>query len=266
MAMLLIPVLFLLAIAVLIIIPVIAALIYNSSYNRYLNEHMADGTMPRKKITPLALGIIIFLIEIILMVGITVIGIVVFRANVGGNTEMHTDFSENFSTTYTQENVPDEYAVFNGAEVEGYDKLEYNSDDGDFHYFVYKRGDGVSDEKAAYVLCVEYKGKAAYNSAMSNIGFTDKDGGQSVGIVNEKSDRYYGVVDLGRVIYRKVINKDGKQMIEERTSPPENMDVQYEMLLFNDFGDGDIDAFDPDIMTGDMVSGELRINLTDLDF
>ena len=87
-----------------------------------------------------------------------------------------------------------------------------------------------------------------------------------MGIVNEKSDRYYGVIDLGRVIYRKVINKDGKQMIEERTSPPENMDVQYEMLLFNDFGDGDIDAFDPDIMTGDMVSGELRINLTDLDF
>ena len=52
-----------------LIIPVVVALIYKGSYTNHLNQMMMGDVMGKKWISPFALGAIIFLVEVLILVG-----------------------------------------------------------------------------------------------------------------------------------------------------------------------------------------------------
>ena len=259
----LIPILFIIAVFCMAIIPVVVALIYRGSYNRHLNEQLnSDGTM-RKWISPVALGLIIFLAEVIIMVGITAIGIINYSAVIkGSGNSSSVDFSDNRTQTYLPGELPEEYAVFDGSEVEGYLKEEREQDG--FHYTAYKLNGGEEIGDADYMLIIDYDGKAIYNQASSSVEFEIGDGSAGQGTMVDKSDRYYVVIDLGRIIYRTVTTKDGTQSTSEMTMKPDDVEVEYDMILMNIPNGADIDSFDFDTLTGNTMAAELEVDLEDL--
>lgn len=264
MGLLLIPLLFIVGVVAMAIIPVVVALIYRGSYNRHLNEQLnGDGTI-RRWISPLALGLIIFLAEVIIMVGVTVIGMINYSALTGNSSSGEVDFSDNLTESYLPQDLPEEYAVFDGGEVEGYAKEERDQDD--FHFIAYKHVDGDKIGNADYVICTDYMGDAVYSQVTSNVQFGTKDGSYGIGTSLEKSNRYYCIIDLGGVVYRNVTNKDGVQTTQEYTLKPDDIDVSYDLLLINIPGGSDIDSFDFSTLTSDTMAGELKIDLKSLGF
>ena len=254
--LLMLPVLFLLAIVVIAIIPVTVALIYRGSYNRHLNEQLSGDFPAKRWISPFALGLVIFLIEIVLMVGITVAGIVTFRANIGSGSNIVVDGNE--SNTYTSEDVPEEYALFDGYNMDGYEMTEIN--EGDFHYFCYKKAEAAEVDGPDYVLNIEYTGNSSYDQAFANMEFSDKFGSSSAGTVADASDHYYAVIDTGSMIYKSITYQDGVETSEEVPMKPEDIKVTYDLMLFNDITD-DIEVSDIDSLTGDAIVGELKVDL-----
>lgn len=262
LSIILIPVLLIVFLAV----PVAVALIYRSSYNKYLNEQMTSGTKAKKRISPFMLGLIIFIIEVVILSGVFVVGVVSFTVN-DHNEEILMDALENDTVIYTDEDISDEYAVFNGSDVEGYDRKEESSQNGDFHYFVYKKKGNLPKDKPYYVVNVEYKGNADYNCARTNLKFScEKDSSSGIGMVSKKSTHYYAIVYVGEMTKRKVIQNEGKQIYEDEKIPPEDVQVNYEMLLFKAPETSDIESYDFDTFSSDTVTEELKIDLSELDF
>ncbi len=258
----LIPILFIIAVFCMGIIPVVVALIYRGSYNRHLNEQLnSDGTM-RKWISPVALGLIIFLAEVIIMVGITAIGVINYSALNRDSDNSAVDLSDNRTETYLPGDLPEEYAVFDGSEVDGYLKEEREQDG--FHYYAYKLNSGEKIGDADYMLVIDYNGKAIYNQASSSLQFEIGDGSVGQGIMVDKSDRYDVVIDLGKIIYRTVTVKDGTETTNEMTMKPDDVEVEYDMILMNVPNADDIDSLDFDALTSDTMAAEIKVDLEDL--
>ena len=262
LSIIMIPVLLIVFLAV----PVAVALIYRTSYNKYLNEQMTGGTKVKKRISPFMLGLIIFIIEVVILVGLFVVCMVSYTVD-NHNEVILMDTLENDTVMCTDEDISDEYAVFNGSDVEGYNRKEVSSQNGDFHYFVYKRTGNLPDDKPYYVVNVEYKGNADYNCAMTNLRFScEKDSSSGIGMVSKKSSHYYSIVYVGEMTKRKVIQNEGKQIYEDEKVSPEDVQVNYEMLLFKAPETSDIESYDFDTFDSNMVTEELTIDLSSLDF
>ena len=259
----LIPLLFFLGLVLMAVIPVVVALIYRGSYNRHLNEQLngqLEGTQVRRWISPLALGLIIFLVEVILVVGITVIGMVRFSAARGSGS---VDFGLNNTSTYTDEDVPEEITVFDGSDVDGYLKLEGN--DGDFHYTAYKLDSGKEIQEADYVLCIDYNGDSKASEAYASATFDISGSGSALGAQLNASDRYYAVIDVGTIVLKDIITKDGKEITQETTVKPTDIEIQYDLVLL-DLPTVDGDSMDFESMTDDTMVAECHVDVTDLKF
>ena len=247
-------------------VPIAVALIYRTSYNKYLNEQMTSGTKAKKRISPFMLGLIIFIIEVVILIGLFVVVMVSYTVD-NHNEVILMDPLENDTVMCTDEDISDEYAVFNGSDVEGYDRKEVSSQNGDFHYFVYKRTGNLPDDKPYYVVNVEYKGNADYNCAKTNLRFScEKDSSSGIGMVSKKSSHYYSIVYVGEMTKRKVIQNEGKQIYEDEKVSPEDVQVNYEMLLFKAPETSDFESYDFDTFSSDTVTEELKIDLSELDF
>lgn len=263
--LILIPILFIIGLGIMAIIPVVVSLIYKGSYNRHLNEQLNGEGTARKWISPLALGLIIFLIEVILVVGITVIGVITFSPiRTEGSTYGGVDLSDNHTESWVSGELPDEYAIFDGKDVNDYSMVRSDRDDFSFYTYKFVGEDKIGD--ADYVIIADYKGDARYNQAISNVSFLVSGTSFTMGTSLDGSDRYYCIIDLDSIVYRDVtVNEDG-QTTNEIIVKPKDIEVSYNLDLMYIPDDSDLDSFDFEALTSDTMAAELSIDISDLDF
>ncbi len=236
-----------------LLIPVVVALIYKGSYNNHLNQMMTGDVMGKKWISPFALGAIIFLVEVLILVG----SFGLFMVNTNTNTKTEIDASDNYSWTWPEGEVPEgEYREFDGDPVEGYDIL--NRDEGDFHYTVYKRTSPGEENDPEYAICINYTGDGDVKSYMATTQFADKSGASGFGNNGTAGDRYIGVIDTQHVIVRS-ITEDSENGTETRIVDDYDFDVIYNFEVYDMEYDKMIDP-----MTHSL--GSVSINLSELNF
>ena len=68
------------------------------------------------------------------------------------------------------------------------------------------------------------------------------------------------------MIKREVIQNEGKQIYEDEIIPAEDIQVEYDMQLFKAPQAEDIESYDFDTFDSNMVTEELTIDLSSLDF
>ena len=236
-----------------LIIPVVVALIYKGSYTRHLNELMMGDIKGKRWISPFALGAIIFLIEILILVGCFTL----FMVNHSSNSRTEIDASENYSWTWPEGEVPEgEYREFNGDMVEGYYILE--RDDGLFHYTVYKKSAPESDNGPEYAICINYTGDGDVGSYMATTQFADKSGASGFGNTGTAADRYIGVIDTQHVIVRSITD-DTENGTVTKIVDDYDFDVIYNFEVYDKEYEDMIDPMSHSL-------GSVSINLSELNF
>ncbi len=236
-----------------LIIPVVVALIYKGSYNNHLNQMMTGDVMGKKWISPFALGAIIFLVEVLILVG----SFGLFMVNTKTNSKTEIDASDNYSWTWPEGEVPEgEYREFDGDPVGGYDIL--NRDEGDFHYTVYKRTSPGEENDPEYAICINYTGDGDVKSYMAITQFADNSGASGFGNNGTAGDRYIGVIDTQHIIVRS-ITEDPENGTETEILDDYNFDVIYNFEVYDMEYDKMIDPTSHSL-------GSVSINLSKLNF
>ncbi len=236
-----------------LLIPVVVALIYKGSYNNHLNQMMTGDVMGKKWISPFALGAIIFLVEVLILVG----SFGLFMVNTKTNSKTEIDASDNYSWTWPEGEVPEgEYREFDGDPVEGYDIL--NRDEGDFHYTVYKRTSPGEENDPEYAICINYTGDGDVKSYMAITQFADNSGASGFGNNGTAADRYIGVIDTQHVIVRS-ITEDSENGTMTRIVDDYDFDVIYNFEVYDMEYDKMIDPTTHSL-------GSVSINLSELNF
>ena len=237
-----------------LIIPVVVALIYKGSYTNHLNQLMMGDVMGKKWISPFALGAIIFLVEVLILVGCFGLFMVNHRSS---NAQTEIDASDNYSWTWPEGEVPEgEYREFDGDPVEGYDIL--NRDEGDFHYTVYKRSSPGEENDPEYAICINYTGDGDVKSYMAITQFADNSGASGFGNNGTAGDRYIGVIDTQHIIVRS-ITEDPENGTETEILDDYDFDVIYNFEVYDMEYDKMIDPTSHSL-------GSVSINLSKLNF
>ena len=236
-----------------LLIPVVVALIYKGSYTNHLNQMMAGDVRGKKWISPFALGAIIFLVEVLILVGC--FGL--FMMNTNSNTKTEIDASDNYSWTWPEGEVPEgKYREFDGNMVDGYYILE--RDNGVFHYTVYKLPSPGGENDPEYAICIDYTGDGDVKSYMATTQFADKSGASGFGNTGTAADRYIGVIDTQHVIVRS-ITEDSENGTVTKIVDDYNFDVIYNFEVYDMEYDKLIDPTTHSL-------GSVSINLSDLNF
>ncbi|MBE6816478.1 MAG: hypothetical protein E7520_02100 [Ruminococcaceae bacterium] len=190
-----------LIIPTIIVLPIIIAFIYKYFYNKHINS----GT-GKKWISPLAVGLISFLVLTIVAITSVSVAFVAYKAN--PEYAMEIDTSQNTSVTLTEEEFNDSaFTAFNGRGVSGYN-LE-NKRQKDFDYQLYSKVNGGPVSMPDYVVIITYTGSEEYNSAFAENGIREKTGGSSEGVSVEKSEKYYAIIDGTNIAFK---DRDGKEI------------------------------------------------------
>ena len=236
-----------------LVIPVVVALIYKGSYTNHLNQMMMGDVAGKKWISPFALGAIIFLIEVLILVGC--FGLFMMRRDTHSQREI--DASDNYSWTWPEGEVPEgEYRGFNGDPVDGYDILQRDEDA--FHYTVYKRSASGDESGPDYAICISYNGEGEVKSYLANVQFEDNTGSSGFGNVGTADDKYIGVIDTQNIVVRSIIDDPEKGKEIEVLD-----DVKFDVIYNFDVYDMDYDNM---IDTEPHKMASLSINLSDLRF
>ena len=237
-----------------LIIPVVVALIYKGSYTNHLNQMMMGDVMGKKWISPFALGAIIFLVEVLILMGC--FGLFMVNHN-SSNTQTEIDASDNYSWTWPEGEVSDgKYREFDGDMVDGYYILE--RDDGDFHYTVYKNTSPGDENDPEYAICINYTGDGDVKSYMAITQFADSSGASGFGNNGTAGDRYIGVIDTQHIIVRS-ITEDPENGTETKILDDYNFDVIYNFEVYDMEYDKIIDPTSHSL-------GSVSINLSKLNF
>ena len=192
-----------LIIPTIIVLPIIIAFIYKYFYNKHINS----GT-GKKWISPLAVGLISFLVLTIAAITSVSVAFVAYKAN--PEYSMEIDTSQNNSVTLTEEEFKDSaFTAFNGRGVSGY-KLE-NKRQKDFDYQLYSKVNGGPVSMPDYVIIINYTGENNYNTVMAKYRINDKWGGSFLGVQLDKSakSKYYAVIDGTNIAFK---DKNGKEI------------------------------------------------------
>ena len=205
-------------------IPVIAALIYKVFYNRHLNKQLESGVRGKSWISPFALGLIIFLAQVLIVIGLGM----TYMTDTSRHSVIEYDSPDDRSAFYTQEEVANTpYASFRGGPVSGYWLKEET--EGDFHYFIYENDDSVDNILPKYVVLVEYKGNGGVKSAVGTVRI----GSSGQGFLVPASDRYVAVVDTGSMKIYNVDEDGNRTEISEEEYAEELKDSALELSLYN---------------------------------
>ena len=234
-----------------LIIPILAALIYKGPYTRHLNDMMAGGIAAKRWISPFAFGLIIFLVELLFIAGL--FGLFMMRTD-SASQNIEYDASGNYSWTWPESEVPDEYKAFNGNFVEGYDIAPKN--EGDFTYYVYHRTSEGNETDPEYAIFIQYTGSKKAKSYMGNTLFSDKSGASGFGNYGDAADSYVAVIDTEHVVVRSM--GDPSEGIDTVVLTDFDFDVIYEIKVFD--ADYNSENFE------DHVVSSFSVNLSDVRF
>ena len=243
-----------------LIIPILAALIYKGSYTRHLNEQMETGVVSKKWLSPLAVGLIAFLIEILFIVGCFSLFMVRNNSTAGYHDYIEIDAKDNQSWTFSTDEVKDtEFSVFNGELVENYAMTE--GAEGDFYYYAYHRMAGPED-MPEYALLVEYRGDKEVNSFVGNTSFGHEPNTVFLGNGTENSGdgKVVAIIRPGDMVVTTTDSKNGVDTTDTVTINKDDVELKYTLELYEPAPDGASEDFDPEIID------RLTINLSDLSF
>lgn len=241
------------------IIPILAALIYKGSYTRHLNEQMESGYTSKKWISPLGAGLITFLGEVLILVG--VFGLFMARtSSLGGDDHIEINANGCRSWTFSTDEAADtEYAVFNGDLVENYAMTIGES--GDFIYYAYHRMAG-SEDMPMYALVVEYRGNKKIGDFVGSTNFGKDPNGIFLGngAPNSGDNRVVVIIQPDDIQVTTTVTENGVDKTETYTVPKEDIPLSYTLELYEPTPANAPDSFDPKVIE------RITIDLSDLSF
>ena len=247
-----------LLIAVLLIIPVLVALIYKGSYTRKINEQMGQGGASRKLMTPFTAGLITFMGEMLIIVGMFVLFMI--PGNSGMTKGEYTEISANDSRswTYSTDEVADtEYAVFNGNLVENYAMTSGRK--GDFTYYAYHRMAG-SEDMPEYALIVEYAGSGEAGDFVGSTTYGREPNSIFLGngCPNSGDNRVVAVIWSDDLTVKTGENESDE--LETVVIEKDEVHLSYTLELYEKTPADASEEFDPDVID------RITIDLSDLSF